>query len=95
MVAARFLMPAVVLTCEEAANEFESLNLEFSSVAGLCMSFDDDNVVYGDPQFDFNSPDDFMCEVREYNPLPKLRTALEFIHTLMMFSDNNFRKDNE
>lgn len=95
MVAARFLMPAVVLSCEEAANEFESLNLEFSSVAGLCMSFEDDNVVYGDPQFDFNSPDDFMCEVREYNSLPKLRTALEFIHTLMMFSDNNFRKDNE
>lgn len=95
MVAARFLMPAVVLACEEAANEFESLNLEFSSVAGLCMSFEDGDVVYGDSQFDFNSPDDFMCEVREYNSLPKLRAALEFIHTLMMYSDNNFRKDNE
>ncbi|EDS5484024.1 hypothetical protein JHG98_004322 [Salmonella enterica] len=95
MVAARFLMPAVVLACEESSKEFESLNLEFNSVAGLCMSFDNDNVVYGEPQFDFNSPDDFMYEVREYHSLRELRVALEFIHTLMMFSDNNFRKDNE
>lgn len=95
MAAARFLQPAVVLACEEAATHFKVLNLEFNGDGGLCMSFDNNKVVYGEPQYDFNAPDGFMREVGTVNVLPELRAALEFIHTLMVFSDNNFRKDNE
>lgn len=95
MTAARFLKPAVVLACEEAADHFKALNLEFSGDAGLCMSFDNNKVVSGEPQYDFNSSDGFIREVGEENLLPELHTALDFIHTLMVFSDNNFRKDNE
>lgn len=95
MAAARFLQPAVVLACEEVATHFKALNLEFNDTAGLCMSFDNNKVVSGEPQYDFNSPDGFMREVGEVNLLPELRAALDFIHTLMVFSDNNFRKDNE
>jgi len=36
-----------------------------------------------------------MREGCEMSPLPELRVALEFVHTLMVFSDNNVRKDNE
>lgn len=95
MIAARFLKPAVVLACEEAAERFKSLNLEFNRDAKLCMSFDNNNVISGSQQYDFSSPNDFIREVEKENPLPELHSALEFIHTLMVYSDNNFKKDNE
>ncbi|WP_347253812.1 hypothetical protein [Leminorella grimontii] len=95
MTAARFLKPTVVLACEEAANGFSALNLEFNAQAQLCMSFDNRSVISGQQQHDFASPDAFIEEVRGHNALPELQRALDFIHTLMVYSDSNFRKDEE
>lgn len=95
MAAAHFLKPAVVLACEEAATGFKALNLEFNQQGGLCMSFDNKKVISGVQQYDFSSADGFIAEVENVTPLPELRKALEFIHMLMVHSDNNFKKDNE
>lgn len=94
MVAARFLKSSVVLAFEEITTVFKSLNLEFNRTGGLCMSFDNKEVVDGKPQYDFNAPGEFKHEIRAFNPLHELHTALEFIHALMVFSDNNFWEDN-
>ena len=59
------------------------------------MSFDNKKVISGVQQYDFSSADGFIAEVENVTPLPELRKALEFIHTLMVYSDNNFKKDNE
>lgn len=95
MTAARFLKPTVVLACEEAANNFSELNLEFNGQAQLCMSFANSAVISGRQQHDFASPDAFIDEVKGHNSLPELQRALDFIHTLMVYSDSNFKKDEE
>lgn len=95
MTAARFLKPAVVLVCEEITNKFRELNLEFNKQGGLIMSFDNKKVLHKTRQFDLNYPDEFTHEVSENNSLPELYAALEFIHTLMLFSDNNFKEGNK
>ncbi|GKX63730.1 hypothetical protein [Pragia fontium] len=93
MNAARFLKPSVVIACEEIAAVFSELNFEFNPQAELCMSFRDDDVITLPRNNDFNSPDGFIREVRQHNALPKLQKALEHIHTLMIYSDSNFRKN--
>lgn len=93
MTAARFLKPAVVLACEQAANDFKALNLEFNQQAGLCMSFDNKKVISGEQRYDFTSPEAFMAEIAQTTPLAELQRAEAFIHTLMVYSDNNFKKD--
>lgn len=95
MTAARFLKPAVVLVCEEIADKFKGLNLEFNKQGGLTMSFDNKKVLHRRRQFDLNYPDEFIHEISEKNSLPELYAALDFIHTLMLFSDNNFREVNK
>ncbi|CAI2479584.1 Uncharacterised protein [Serratia fonticola] len=95
MTAARFLKPAIILACEEAAGTFKSLNLEFNQQAGLCMSFENSNILVSRQQYDFMSPDKFIAEIEKTNILPELNKALVFIHTLMVHSDNNFKKDGE
>ncbi|HAV9203505.1 TPA: hypothetical protein JLF26_004934 [Escherichia coli] len=59
------------------------------------MSFENKKVLHKTRQFDLNYPDEFTHEVSENNSLPELYAALEFIHTLMLFSDNNFKEGNK
>lgn len=96
MVAARFLKPTIVLACEEAASRFKDLNLECNAQAMLCMSFANGEWISGTRQkYDFKTPDAFIAEVKEHTVLPELHTALDFIHTLMVYSDSNFQKAGE
>lgn len=95
LTAARFLKPAIVLACESIADDFKKLNLEFNSDAGLCMSFENSMVISREQKYDFSSPEAFIAEIRERNELPELAKALEFIHTLMIHSDSNFKKETE
>lgn len=95
MNAARFLKPMVVIASEEITSTFSELNVEFNENAELCMSFRDSNVLFLPRSVCFNTPDDFIKQVKQNNVLPKLQKALEHIHTLMTYSDSNFRKKDE
>ncbi|WP_159566144.1 hypothetical protein [Budvicia diplopodorum] len=92
--AAKFLKPAVVIASEEIANVFSEVNFEFNEDTELCMSFSDDDLLTLTRTCSFKNPDEFIQEIRKVHTLPKLQTALEHIHTLMAYSDNNFRKSN-
>ncbi|ROP59989.1 hypothetical protein EDF81_2813 [Enterobacter sp. BIGb0383] len=96
MIAARFLKPTIVLACEEAASRFKALNLECNAQASLCMSFGNGEWIASARQkYDFKTPDAFIAEVKEHTVLPELHAALDFIHTLMVYSDSNFQKAGE
>lgn len=92
--AAKFLKPTVVLACEQIAQSFREVNFEFNEETELCMSFRDDDVLTLERKHGFDRPDEFIQEIKGVQILPKLQIALEHIHTLMTYSDNNFRKDN-
>ncbi len=90
--AAKFLKPTVVIASEEIAQKFREVNFEFNEDTELCMSFKDCDLLTLERKCSFNDLDGFIQEIRKVHVLPKLQTALEHIHTLMNYSDNNFRK---
>jgi len=88
--AAKFLKPKVVVAFEDFYRKFYKPNFEFTSTGELCMSFNDKGLVQVGHSYSLNEPDLFIEELRQANDLPKLKVALEHIHTLMKYSDSNF-----
>lgn len=88
--AAKFLKPKVVVAFEDFYQNFGKPNFEFTSTGELCMSFNDKGLVQVGHSYSLNEPDLFIEELRQANDLPKLKIALEHIHTLMKYSDSNF-----
>ncbi len=90
--AARFLKPAVVLAIEAAASAFPKMNVEINREGKLCLSFDKDLL-----QIARNSslvhPGSFEFRLRNEKQAPGLTQALELIHTLLKYSDNNFERE--
>lgn len=96
IIAAKFLKPAIVIAIEEITQEFSELNFEFNSDAQLCMSFSNKDLLLSSNkrQYGLDDPDNFINEIKMSQKIPKLEKALEHIHTLMKYSDNNFLENN-
>jgi len=90
MEAAKFLTPKLILEIEAAGKALTGLDMEFNSAGDLCFSFDDRNTLAKGRMHGLENPVDFEREIAGHSSQPKLDSALEFIHTLMKYSDNNF-----
>lgn len=90
LAAAKFLKPKVVIECEDFSEQFSGLNYEFSKDGELCLSFEDDDLISANRTYGLDNPSAFLEEVIAHTQLPKLNSALNHIHTLMKYSDNNF-----
>jgi hypothetical protein len=89
MAAAKFLKPAVVVEIEDLGKELTGLNLEFSSLGQLCMSFAP-NICKWQRQHGLDEPTAFLAEINQNQKIPLLQQTLQRIHTLLRHSDNNF-----
>ncbi|KXI30075.1 hypothetical protein [Paraglaciecola hydrolytica] len=89
MAAAKFLKPAVVVELEDLGKELTGLNLEFSSLGQLCMSFTP-NICKWQRQHGLDEPAAFLREIKQNQKIPLLQQTLQRIHTLLRHSDNNF-----
>lgn len=92
LTAAKFLKPKVVIELEDISGQFNLINFEFNAQSDLCMSFKDRDLLSANRTYGIDSPDDFIAEIREIDILPKLHLALEHIHALMTYTDNNFER---
>jgi len=90
--AARFLTPAVVLAIEAAASSFPKMNVEINREGKLCVSFDKDLLAIAGPT-SLSQPARFESRLRRDRQAPGLTQALEFIHTLLKYSDNTFGRN--
>ncbi len=87
--AARFLTPAVVLAIESAAPALPKLNLEINREGKLCLSFDKD-LLEPTRNASLIRPGRFEFRLQNDKQAPSLTQALQLIHTLLKYSDNNF-----
>ncbi len=90
--AAKFLTPVIINEIEAAGGTLQSMDLEFNPAGELCFSFTDSNTIMGNSEFDLTQPEKFAQEIEGHQNQPKLQAALDFIHTLMKYSDNNFEE---
>jgi hypothetical protein len=90
MEAAKFLTPKVLLEIESAGQALRGMDLEFNSAGDLCFSFDDSNMIAANRAGGLEQPAAFADLVAGHTTQANLDAALDFIHTLMKYSDNNF-----
>ena len=90
MEAAKFLTPKIMVEIEDAGRNLGGMELEFSNSGGLCFSFSDSNTLAARRKNGLANPADFAAEIAGHSSQPKLDNALNFIQTLMKYSDNNF-----
>lgn len=89
--AARFLTPSVLLAIEEAAPALTQMNLEINLLGQLCLSFSND-VLKTSRSSSLVHPTRFELRLKQESAAPGLNVALNLIHTLMKYSDNNFER---
>lgn len=82
MQAARMMKPAVVTAFEDLYSLLKRPNIEIRPEAGLCLSFDDSNLLQVKRQYSLLQPELFHQEIAAHTPLDKLRQALHFIDHL-------------
>ncbi|MDX3774861.1 hypothetical protein QE250_12095 [Chromatiaceae bacterium AAb-1] len=82
MQAARIMKPAVVVAFEDLYPLLQRPNIEIQPDAGLCLSFNDSNLLQAKRQYSLLQPQQFRQEIAEHTPLDKLQQALHFIHHL-------------
>lgn len=91
MACARFAKPVTVLHLLTMTARLRNPNLEFAADgAGLCLSFDDDNLIDFRMPGDLSNPGAFYKAVEAGIDLPALTTLLEAIHVLAEQHDDNF-----
>ena len=90
--AARFLSPLVVLAIERAAATFTKLNIEINDEGKLCLSFDNDLLNIARTS-SLATPVRFESRLTSEKQAPGLTQALELIHALLKYSDNNFGRE--
>lgn len=91
MDAAKFLTPKILSEISKAGDALSCMDLNFTAARELCFSFDNGNTLSGHRHTGLETPTAFMKEIAEHNNLKALDAALEFLHRLMKYSDNNFR----
>ncbi|SEI08118.1 hypothetical protein SAMN05660691_03433 [Rheinheimera pacifica] len=82
MQAARLMKPAVVIAFEDLYPILQRPNVELQPDAGLCLSFNDNNLLLAKRQYSLQQPQLFRQEIAAHTPLDKLHQALHFIHHL-------------
>ena len=90
MEAAKFLTPKVLVEIESAGRALRGMDLEFNNAGELCFSFDDSNMIAANRTGGLENPAAFAKQVAGHSTQANLDAALDFIHTLMKYSDNNF-----
>jgi hypothetical protein len=94
MDAAKFLKPKVLIEIEAAGKALGDLSLEFTGAEELCFSFTNNNTIAPNRRNGLENPKAFAEEIKGHNEQPALDAALNFIHTLMKYSDSNFETRN-
>jgi len=95
--AAKFLKPEILQTLEELSEELVELALEFTKDGWLCLSCLDEDIIEP-PKKEWAEKrglediDEFILDLKESRRHKKLAKILDFIHTLMKYSDNNFEQ---
>lgn len=87
---AKFLKPALLKEIEAAGTVLSYMDLEFNAAGDLCFSFDDITTLNGMRKTGLHDPAAFKEEILEHNSMSHMDAALEFLHRLMKYSDNNF-----
>jgi hypothetical protein len=87
---ARFATPATLQLLLEMADKFTRLNLEFSAVGRLSMSFSTDILQNSVKGINLMQRDAFKTLVEHGVELPLLQEALLMVHKLAELHDNNF-----
>ena len=95
MEAAKFLTPKVLVEIESAGEALRGMDLEFNNSGALCFSFDDSNMIAANRSGGLENPAAFAKQVAGHSTQANLDAALNFIHTLMKYSDNNFEPNNQ
>jgi len=95
MEAAKFLTPKVIVEIESAGEALRGMDLEFNNRGELCFSFDDSNMIAANRAGGLEHPAAFAKKVAGHSTQANLDAALNFIHTLMKYSDNNFEPNNQ
>lgn len=91
MACARFAKPVTVLHLLSMTARLRNPNLEFAADgAGLCLSFDDNNLIDFEMPGDLSNPGAFYKAIEAGIDLPALTTLLEAIHVLAEQHDDNF-----
>ncbi|WP_247119225.1 hypothetical protein [Kordiimonas marina] len=88
--AAKFLVPKVILEIEKVGDALTSMDLEINDAGDLCLSFGDANMIMINRTHGLETPGAFAEELAACADQPNLTSALQFLHTLMKYSDNNF-----
>ena len=87
----KFLKPTTILHLLEMAKHYGDLNLEFSHLGQLCMSFNNDDILEPFPnQLALSEPEPLYSALEAGIDLPKLTYTLQQIHTLAEQHDDNF-----
>ena len=89
---AKFLTPKVLVEIESAGQALRGMDLEFNNSGALCFSFDDSNMIAANRMGGLENPAAFAEQVAGHSTQANLDAALDFIHTLMKYSDNNFEQ---
>lgn len=87
---AKFLKPAVVLLFEDMAKEFSEFNFEVNTAGKLCVSFEDDDLIFANSKISLREFDVFMAELRGENIPVKLGKLTSFLNNIYRLSDANF-----
>ncbi|XKM12624.1 hypothetical protein RCS94_06255 [Orbaceae bacterium ac157xtp] len=88
---AKFLKPIIVTAFEDIYEKFKELHFEFNNNNMLCMSYEDKDTLFVSKQISkLEQPEIFLSEFQRQKRARKLHEALNFIETLMIYSDNNF-----
>ena len=95
MEVAKFLTPKVIVEIESAGEALRGMDLEFNNKGALCFSFDDSNMIAANREGGLQNPAAFAEKVAGHSTQANLDAALNFIHTLMKYSDNNFEQSNQ
>lgn len=88
---AKFLTPKVLETFLAMAQYYPTMNVEFNASNDLCISFADDTITIPPIVKQTDTLDNLISVLESPPNLPKLWLMLDYVHTLMKFSDNNFQ----
>jgi fumarate reductase subunit D len=89
MTIAKFLQPTVILAIENFSNSFKKVNIEVDDSHHLCISFEDTDLLPV-PTSRLIDLQNLTNSMKGKTKLPSLDQVLDFAHTLMASTDNNF-----
>jgi len=89
LTSAKFLTPKIILIIEEMQSLFYGIDFEFNYDSKLCISFEDDIVKSLKSINSLSNPSIFKEEISGKTQMIKLNKLLEYIHQLMVYSNNN------